>query len=137
MADYRTPGYDLQDETNCADSCEAVIALCELVDELITDIQHLELECISTRHLLSKYLEADKGELLRMDILSNLPPSRSSEPAYELFKNISSQKFTFCCYGISPSNAKFRIQFVPITLVRNNPVNITVPVCCAQYSNQF
>lgn len=88
MADYRTPGYDLQDETNCADSCEAVIALCELVDELITDIQHLELECISTRHLLSKYLEADKGELLRMDILSNLPPRHSSEPAYELFKNI-------------------------------------------------
>ena len=40
--------YDLLDEVNCADSCEAVTALCELIDELLKDIQHLELECIST-----------------------------------------------------------------------------------------
>ena len=43
--------YDLLDEVNCADSCEAVTALCELIDELLKDIQHLELECISTRYL--------------------------------------------------------------------------------------
>ena len=39
--------YDLLDEVSCADSCEAVTALCELIDELLKDIQHLELECIS------------------------------------------------------------------------------------------
>ena len=30
--------YDLLDEVNCADSCEAVTALCELIDELLKDI---------------------------------------------------------------------------------------------------
>ena len=57
--------YDLLDEVNCADSCEAVTALCELIDELLKDIQHLELECISTRYLLSQYMDEDQGSLLR------------------------------------------------------------------------
>ena len=54
--------YDLLDEVNCADSCEAVTALCELIDELLKDIQHLELECISTRYLLSQHMDEDQGE---------------------------------------------------------------------------
>ena len=53
--------YDLLDEVNCADSCEAVTALCALIDELLKDIQHLELECISTRYLLSRYMDEDQG----------------------------------------------------------------------------
>ena len=57
--------YDLLDEVNCADSCEAVTALCELIDELLKDIQHLELECISTRYQLSQHMDEDHGELLR------------------------------------------------------------------------
>ena len=61
-----TAYYDLLDEVSCADTCEAVIALCELVDKLIADIQFLELECISTRHLLSQYIDKEEGELLRM-----------------------------------------------------------------------
>ena len=80
--------YDLQDEVNCADSCIAVIALCELVDRLVADVEFLELECISTRYLLSQHMNEDEGELLRMDILSHLAPRYSGEPAYELFKNI-------------------------------------------------
>ena len=67
MADFTY--VDLLDEVNCADSCEAVLALCDLVDKLIADIQFLELECISTRHLLSEYMDEEQGELLRMDIL--------------------------------------------------------------------
>ena len=59
--------YDLLDEVNCADSCEAVTALCELIDELLKDIQHLELECISTRYLLSRSMDEDQGRLLRSD----------------------------------------------------------------------
>ena len=39
--------YDLLDEVNCADSCEAVTALCELIDELLKDILHLELDALS------------------------------------------------------------------------------------------
>ena len=80
--------YDLLDEVNCADTCEAVIALCELLDKLIADIQFLKLECISTRHLLSLYMDEEEGELLRMDILSHLTRGYSGEPGYELFKTV-------------------------------------------------
>ena len=59
--------YDLLDEVNCADSCEAVTALCELIDELLKDIQHLELECISTRYLLSRYMDEDQFKELLYD----------------------------------------------------------------------
>ncbi len=80
---------DLLDEVNCADSCEAVLALCELVDKLVKDVQFLELECISTRHLLSGYLDKDQGDCLRMDILSNLARRHAGDPAYELYKNLT------------------------------------------------
>ena len=80
--------YDLLDEVNCADSCEAVTALCELIDELLKDIQHLELECISTRYLLSRYMDEDQGSLLRSDILENLGHRHYDSPAYQLFKEL-------------------------------------------------
>lgn len=80
--------YDLLDEVNCADTCEAVIALCELVDEMVRDIQHLELECISTRYLLSQHMDEEQGELLRMDILENLGSCFSDNPAYTLYKDL-------------------------------------------------
>ena len=81
-------GYDLLDEVNCADSCEAVTALCELINELLKDIQHLELECISTRYLLSQYMDEDHGELLRSDILENLGRRHYDSPAYQLFTEL-------------------------------------------------
>ena len=58
--------YDMLDEVNCADSCESVIAPSELIDELLKDIQHLELECISTRYLLSRHMDEEQGSLLRV-----------------------------------------------------------------------
>ncbi|MDO4277153.1 MAG: hypothetical protein Q4D16_26125 [Eubacteriales bacterium] len=78
--------YDLLDEINCADSCKAVTALCELIDELLKDIQHLELECISTRYLLSLHMDEEQGSLLRSDILENLGRRYDSSPAYQLYK---------------------------------------------------
>lgn len=86
MADEFT--YDLLDENNCADSCGAVILLCELVDELLKDIQHLELECISTRYLLSQHMESEQGQLLRSDILENLGRRYYDNPAYQLYKEL-------------------------------------------------
>ena len=74
MSDYTY--IDLLDEVDCSDRCEAVIALCELVDKLVADIQFLELECISTRHLLSQYMDKEEGELLRMvNIPGSVEPS--------------------------------------------------------------
>lgn len=80
--------YDLLDEVNHADKCEAVIALCELADKLTADIQFLELECISTRYLLHQHMDKEEGELLRMDILSHLAGRYEGDPAQELFKSI-------------------------------------------------
>ena len=80
--------YDLLDEVNCADTCEAVIALCGLIDKLLEDIRSLELECISTRYLLSRHMDEDEGELFRMDILSNLARRYDGDPAYDMYKAI-------------------------------------------------
>ena len=80
--------YDLLDEVNCADSCEAVTALCELISELLKNIQYLELECISTRYLLSQHMGEDHGELLRSDILENLGRRYYNSPAYRLFTEL-------------------------------------------------
>ena len=80
--------HDLLDEVNCADSCEAVTALCALIDELLKDIQHLELECIGTRYLLSQHMEEEQGSLLRSDILENLGRRHYGSPAYQMFKEL-------------------------------------------------
>ena len=80
--------YDLLDKVNCADSCKAVAALCALIDELLKDIQHLELECIGTRYLLSQHMDEEQGSLLRSDILENLGRRHYGSPAYQLFKEL-------------------------------------------------
>ncbi|MFR6333518.1 MAG: hypothetical protein ACLUOI_35230 [Eisenbergiella sp.] len=80
--------YDLLDAVNCTDSCESVIALCELIDELLKDIQRLELECISTRYLLSQHMDEEQGSLLQSDILENLGRRQYDSPAYQLFKEL-------------------------------------------------
>ena len=86
MTDIRNN--DLMDEINCADSCEAIISLCELVDNLVKEIQHLELECISTRYLLSQHMDEEPGKLLQMDILENLGRRFRDDPAYMLYRNM-------------------------------------------------
>ena len=86
MADKKN--YDLFDEVNCSDSCEAIIAFCNLVDNLVKEIQHLELECIGTRYHLSKLIDDEHGELLRMDILENLARRFPDDPAYVLYKDM-------------------------------------------------
>ena len=73
--------YDLLNEVNCADKCEAVIATRELVDKLTADIQFLELECISTRYLLRQHIDKEEGELLRMEMLSQLTGRYEGDPA--------------------------------------------------------
>ena len=79
MADI--PYYDLLNEVDCSDRCEAVIALCELVDKLIADIQFLELECISTRYLLSQYMDKEEGTAVGILWNSAIILSRCKKPA--------------------------------------------------------
>lgn len=63
-------------------------ALCELVDKLVRDIQHLELECISARYLLSEEMDPEQGELLRSDILENLGHRYRDDPAYKIYRTL-------------------------------------------------
>lgn len=80
---YRT--IELLDKFNCADDCKVVDQFCSLIDHMLKDIQQLELECISTRYWLSRYMDDDRGELLRSDIFSNLAGRYHNDPAYQLF----------------------------------------------------
>lgn len=66
-------------------SCEAVTALCKLIDELVKGIQHLELECISTRYLLSQHMDGKQGNLLHSDSLENMGRRHYDSLAYQLF----------------------------------------------------
>ena len=43
---------------------------------------------ISTRYLLSRYMDEDQGSLLRSDILENLGHRHYDSPAYQLFKEL-------------------------------------------------
>ena len=79
---------DLFDEYNCSDGCEVVSRFCHLVDRMVKTIQELELECIRTRHELSKRLEQPVGEYLKEDILSNLGDRFFDDPAYRLYMSL-------------------------------------------------
>ena len=114
--------YDLLDEVNCADTCEAVIALCGLIDKLLEDIRSLELECISTRHLLSRHMNEDEGELFRMDILSNLARRYDGDPSYDMYKAISIVAETLWNFAIILSRYKW-------------PATGNIPVLAMIYSN--
>ena len=83
---YRIDCHRAEDKGSAV--AEAVTALCELIDELLKDIQHLDLECISTRYLLSRSMDEDQGCLLRSDILENLGRRYYGSPTYQLFKAI-------------------------------------------------
>lgn len=53
-----------------------------LLDRMITDIQHLELEVVRTRYRLSLYLEHPYNEYLRMEIFSGLGGRYGDDPVY-------------------------------------------------------
>ena len=74
--------YALLDEDNCVDSCEAVTSLCELIDELLKDIQHPKLGRISTRYLQNQYMDVEQKSLLRSGILENLGHRHYDDPIY-------------------------------------------------------
>ena len=57
----------------------------QLMEALITDIQHLESEVVRTRYELSRYLPEKERNLLRSDILSGLADRYAEDPAYDAF----------------------------------------------------
>lgn len=58
---------------------------CQLIDYLIQDLKHLEVEVVKTRFELSQYLPAPHDESLRSDILSDLAGRYGDHPAYQRY----------------------------------------------------
>lgn len=65
--------------------CDCQYEFCQLIDDLIKDIQHLESETVRTRYELSRHLTYPYNEYLRSDILSDLGRRYSDHPAYQVY----------------------------------------------------
>lgn len=76
---------NLFDEYLDLDKCEVINQFFLLVDSLMKDIQHLEVECVRTRYKLSTYLNSPEDEFLQLDILSDLGRRYRDNPAYQIF----------------------------------------------------
>jgi len=63
-----------------------------LLDQMIMDIQHLELEIVRTRYRLSFYLKPPYDEYLRMDIFSSMGTRYGGDPVYDEY-------LTYCGLG--------------------------------------
>lgn len=61
---------------------------CKLIDALVMDIQQLEVEIVSLRYDLSKYLPYPNNEHLRGDLLSNLSGRYDENRAYQLYMKL-------------------------------------------------
>jgi len=57
----------------------------DLIDQLVTEVKHLELKVVGLRHLLSMHLPAYEGEMLRCDIFRDLSDSFWARPAYQKY----------------------------------------------------
>lgn len=56
-----------------------------LLDQMIMDIQHLELEVVRVRYKLSFYLSPPYGEYLRQEIFSSMGSRYSGDPVYDKY----------------------------------------------------
>ncbi len=78
---------------------------CQLIEYLILDIQHLEIEVVATRFELSRHLDPPHGDNLRYDILSDLSGRYFDHPAYT--------KYLELCHGsLDPMDSDEWIQLI-------------------------
>jgi hypothetical protein len=56
-----------------------------LLDQMIMDIQHLELEVIRARYKLSSFLEPPYDKYLRMEIFSSMGARYGGDPVYDKY----------------------------------------------------
>lgn len=56
-----------------------------LLDQMIMDIQHLELEVVRARYKLSFFLEPPYAEYLRMEIFSSMGSRYGGDPVYDKY----------------------------------------------------
>ena len=82
-------------ENDLAESEEHTLTIDEvshLLDQMVMDIQHLELEVIRARYKLSSFLEPPYGEYLRMEIFSSMGSRYGGDPVYDRYLSHSGMK---------------------------------------------
>ena len=57
--------------------------VCDLIDKMIMDIQHLEVEVVRTRYKLSFHLDPPYDEYMRMELFSGMGSRYAGEPVYD------------------------------------------------------
>jgi len=75
----------MDEQNEISSNCASLYEFCELIDDLIKDIKHLESETVRTRYELSRHLEYPFDEYLRSDILSDLGRRYNDHPAYQVY----------------------------------------------------
>ena len=71
-------------EGGCPEEATYTIAeIAHLLDQMIMDIQHLELETVRARYKLSFHLAPPYDEYLRMEIFSSLGSRYGGDPVYD------------------------------------------------------
>ena len=67
--------------------CFHIEEICQLLDEMIMDIQHLEVEVVRARYKLSFYLEPPYDEYLRMEIFNSMGGRYQGDPVFDEYLN--------------------------------------------------
>lgn len=79
------PEFNTADYCAEAEECEITLAFCELIDQMINDIKHLEAECVRNRYKLSEQMPSPDDEYYRSDILSGLHSPYQYNLAYQMY----------------------------------------------------
>lgn len=66
-----------------------ITEIARLLDRMIMDIQHLELETVRARYKLSFHLDPPYDEYLRMEIFSSLGSRYGGDPVYDNYLSYS------------------------------------------------
>ena len=72
LSDLDIPIYGGDGYWNPPDETVRISAVSRLLDRMVTDIQHLEVEIVRTRYRLSSYLKPPYDEDMRMELFSGM-----------------------------------------------------------------
>lgn len=83
-------GFPEMQECSCCIGCPTADApdigsVSRLLDRMVMDIQHLEVELVRTRYRLSFFLDRPYDEYMRMELFSGMGGRYGGDPAYDRY----------------------------------------------------
>lgn len=83
------PASDYPEMSDCSGCLAAdgpgIVAVSRLLDRMVMDIQHLEVELVRTRYRLSFFLESPYDEYMRMELFSGMGGRYGGDPVYDRY----------------------------------------------------